>query len=152
MIKISKFWTLPVQDRRFFAEAAVLLFICTILIKFVQFKHVHRFLGRHWGSNSVADPSDKPKARLIRSSVLRAARVLPLKTLCLSRSMATFMMLRRRGIPAVLVAGVKLEGSALVAHAWVQVSGEPINERAESATYTTLMKIGLSEQRPADLE
>lgn len=134
------------------AEAAVLLFICNILIKFVQFKHVHRFLGRHWGGNTVPDPSDVTRARLIRLSVWRAARVLPLKSLCLSRSMATFIMLRRRDIPALLVAGVKLEGSALVAHAWVQVSGEPINERAENVTYTTLMKIGQSQQRPADLE
>ena len=58
--------------------------------------------------------------KLVNLSLSRAANLLPWKSLCLSRSIAAFIMLRRRGIPAVMFAGVKFaEDSSLLAHAWV---------------------------------
>jgi hypothetical protein len=47
---------------------------------------------------------------------------------CLSKSVALSWLLRRRGMPAVLRIGARRAGSALEAHAWVEVRGEIVNE------------------------
>jgi hypothetical protein len=38
-------------------------------------------------------------------------------------------LLRRRGIENQLRIGVRVEGDGLAAHAWIEIAGEPINER-----------------------
>lgn len=56
-------------------------------------------------------------------------------------------MLRHRGLPAVLVAGVKcLKGSALLAHAWVRPGGVVTDGNSENAAFTPLISIG---ERPS---
>ena len=52
-------------------------------------------------------------------------------------------MLRRRGIPAVMVAGVKFsEDSSLHAHAWIDTGhGEP-NASSENSAFTAVVRIG----------
>lgn len=79
--------------------------------------------------------------RLIRRSILRAVNVLPFKTLCFSRSVAEFVMLRRRDIPAVMYAGLRVsERSSLEAHAWVDV--DQGDNRSENSTFSALIRIG----------
>jgi hypothetical protein len=51
-------------------------------------------------------------------------------------------MLRRRGIQAVLVAGVKFSGhSSLDAHAWVE-TGLVNDKNNENSGFTTVIRIG----------
>jgi hypothetical protein len=53
------------------------------------------------------------------------------------------MMLRRRGIPAILFVGVKsLEDSSLLAHAWVHTGREMTGQNSENSTFTALVKVG----------
>jgi hypothetical protein len=71
---------------------------------------------------------------------------LPWNSLCLSRSIAQLIMLRRRGIPAILFAGVKsAEDSSLSAHAWVR-AGDIVMDgtlgQTENGEYTVLVTIG----------
>ena len=80
--------------------------------------------------------------RLVQRSISRAANVLPLKSLCLSRSIAEFVMLRRRGIPAVMFAGVRFSGhSSLEAHAWVDV-GQGATKALRILPFAAVIRIG----------
>jgi hypothetical protein len=51
---------------------------------------------------------------------------------CLGRSLVTWSLLRREGIDSTLVVGAEPPaGDVLSAHAWVEVAGVPVNERAD---------------------
>jgi hypothetical protein len=47
---------------------------------------------------------------------------------CLSRSVTLWWLLRRRGIAGALQIGVRREGAILLAHAWVEHAGRPLND------------------------
>jgi hypothetical protein len=69
-----------------------------------------------------------PAARTqpIARVVAIAARRGPYRATCLRESLALWWLLRRRGIPAELRIGVRKEGVALLAHAWVEQGGAPL--------------------------
>jgi len=143
MRRLVRFWSLPKDERRLLREAGILLLLSHACIKVVAFKHIDRFLraGRkdHFESGIVHDEEIK----LVRRSVSRAANILPWRSQCLSRSIAEFIMLRRRGIPAVMFAGVRFSGdSSLDAHAWVDTGLGVTDARSEGAGFTTVMSIG----------
>ena len=63
--------------------------------------------------------------------------------MCLSQSIAAFIMFRRRGIPATLLAGVKvLEDSSLSAHAWVNTGDETSEKNSQNSEFSVILKIG----------
>jgi hypothetical protein len=51
-----------------------------------------------------------------------------MKALCLQRSLVLLWLLRRRGIESELRIGVRKDGSALTAHAWIEMAGEFLND------------------------
>lgn len=57
----------------------------------------------------------------------------PKKALCLQRSAVTTCLLRRRGVAARLVLGVR--PLPLMAHAWVEVDGRPVNDWPKVGTF-----------------
>jgi hypothetical protein len=61
----------------------------------------------------------------------RVARRSPLAGNCLSRSLALWWLLRRRGISADLRLGVALASGVLEAHAWVEHNGRVLNDRQD---------------------
>jgi hypothetical protein len=71
------------------------------------------------GSASTGSGADARK-------VVDALRRRP--TTCLYRSLAGFASLRAAGEPVRLVVGVRVERSEVVAHAWIEKSGEPVGE------------------------
>jgi hypothetical protein len=56
--------------------------------------------------------------------------------------MATFMMLRRRGIPATLIAGVEVLDGSLAAHAWVNSADAASKDDLENSEFTVVLRIG----------
>jgi len=56
---------------------------------------------------------------------------------CLRRSLALRLLLARRGVEAGLVLGVRKEGAAIEGHAWLQINGTVINDRADIARQFT---------------
>jgi len=59
-----------------------------------------------------------------------AAAFFPGRAVCLEQSLALFVLLRRRGVPADLRIGVQVY--PFYAHAWVELHGEPVNEDRET--------------------
>ena len=62
----------------------------------------------------------------------------PVETTCLPRSVAMRHMLRQRGVPATLKLGVRREGEAISAHAWIEVDGRRIGEETEPGRHLPL--------------
>jgi hypothetical protein len=141
MGRLLKFWSLTRREKQFFCEAAILLLLSYICVRMVPFRHMDGFLRARW--DDVTRGGCAEDIELVDLSLSRAANQLPWKSLCLSRSIAALIMLRRRGIPAVMFAGVKsLEDSSLFAHAWVQTADGVVLGKLENAGFTPVVRIG----------
>jgi hypothetical protein len=147
MRPLLKFCSLPRREKQFLCEAAFLLLLGNLCVRMIAFRHIDGFLRSHWNDRTQGGANDACEIELIKLSLSRAANLLPWQSLCLSRSIAAYIMLRRRDIPAVMFAGVKSrEDLSLLAHAWVQTAAGVIDGNAEAA-FTPLLKIG---QDPVD--
>jgi len=143
MGRLAKFWFLTKREKGFLFEAIVLLSLSTVCVKMVAFREIDRFLRTHWRGGIRGDTDHKHEIRLVQRSLLRAANAVPWKSVCLSRSIAEFIMLRRRGIPAVLYAGAKFSGhSSLHAHAWVDTGLETNDKSSDNFGFATVIRIG----------
>jgi len=147
MDRFHKFWMLPRREKLFLCEACILLLLANLSVKIFAFGRIERHLRAHCNNDRImrisASADDVKEIKLVDLSVARAAVVLPFKSLCLSRSIATFTMLRRRGFPAVLFAGVSVcADSSLIAHAWVEPGCGMMERNSEKSSFTTLLRIG----------
>jgi hypothetical protein len=143
MNRLLKFWSLPSREKQLFCEAWFLLLISNVCVRAIAFRHIESFLRAHWDYVAPRDYGAANDINLVNSSVVRAASLLPWQSLCLSRSIATFIMLRRRGVGAILCAGVKfLEDSSLSAHAWVRTGCGTIESNSENSAFVVVMSIG----------
>ncbi len=141
MGRLLRFWLLHRREKQFFCEAAFLLLFSHLGIRAVAFRHIDSFLRSRWNNDSREVSDAIRDIKLVRRSLARAVNLLPLKNLCLSQSIAAFIMLRRRGIPVVIVAGVRSsEDSSLHAHAWIETGhAEP---EAGSEKFTAVLRVG----------
>jgi hypothetical protein len=140
MSRLLKFLSLSPRERQFFYEAGLLLLLSNLCIKTISFRHIESFLCARWKDSFRSANEQVADIKLVNLSLLRAANYLPWESLCLSRSIAAFMMLRRRGISAVIFVGAKLEDSLLLAHAWVDTDHGVIGNRDHA--FTPLVRIG----------
>ena len=75
------------------------------------------------------------------SAVARAARFVPWRSVCIHQGLALQWLLRKRGIPAILVYGTKFENGELTAHVWIKVAdrivlgGKEANHFHEMTSY-----------------
>ncbi len=143
MRRLVKFWSLTRREKKMLCEAIILLLLANTCVKFIAFKHIDRVLRTRWNRRVHGASDPEQEIRLVQRFISRAANVLPWKSLCLSRSIAEFIMLRRRGIPAVIFAGVRFSGhSSLDAHAWVE-TGLGLSEKGSgSSDFKTVIRIG----------
>src|SRR5262245_63087826 len=123
MGRLHKLWGFSRRDKGLLCEASILFLAAKVSVHTIPFRHIERYLRAHWGGGA-ADICDRHEdVRLIRLSLSRAGGLFRWKAPCLSRSIAEFTMLRRRGLPAVMDMGVKvIENSALSDRAWVAAS------------------------------
>jgi hypothetical protein len=150
MNPLLKYWSLPRREKFLFCEAAALLLISKLSVKTIAFRYIEDILRVHWNDAAKRDLNQAYDNKLIKVSLSRAENLLPSsKRPCLPRSIAEFVMFRRRGIPAVMYMGVKLSAnSLLVAHAWVDAGSEGINPSSENCDYTPLVAIGEGQASP----
>lgn len=149
MARFRKFWYLTGREKLTLFEACILLLFSNLSVKMVAFRSIDSYLHAYLDNrrDAIVPSNDiKNEIELVDLSLSRAANALPWNSLCLSRSIAQLIMLRRRGIPAILFAGVKsAEDSSLSAHAWVR-AGDIVMDgtlgQTENGEYTVLVTIG----------
>jgi len=80
-------------------------------------------------SASTEAESTSTEAERVAAAVVHVnRRVLPYQSRCLLESLAIWWLLRRRGIAADLVLGVRTIMGPFEAHAWVEHKGRPLND------------------------
>lgn len=86
-------------------------------------------------------PNETDRRSIIRSAnwINAAARHPWPWARCLQRSLALCFLLERRGVQAQLKIGVRKNGSALEAHAWVEYCGKVLNDSQEVSQRFTLL-------------
>jgi hypothetical protein len=142
MNRLHSFWSLTRREKEFLCEAIILLLLSNVCLKAIAFRHIERFLRIRWNDDIQTGIDREQESRLVQHAISRAANILPWSR-CLSRSIAQFIMLRRRGIRGVLLAGVRFSGhSTLDAHAWVATGLAANDEGAENSGFTTVIRIG----------
>ena len=97
-------------------------------LKFAGFRRTTRW-ARRLARRPGATEADRDAAERAARRVAVAAAFFPGRAICLEQSIALYVLLRRRAVPAVLQLGV--QPYPFKAHAWVEVDGQPIYENAD---------------------
>lgn len=96
-------------------------------LKFAGFRRTIRWAQR------LAKPADPMAARdgaeRQARAVAVAAAFFPGRAICLEQSIALFLVLRWRRVPAVLRIGV--QPYPFAAHAWIELDGQPVLENED---------------------
>ena len=144
MGRLRRFWGLGPRERLYCMEAAVLLLLANLCIRAVAFRHIDRGLRARWDRRPARKPgASVEEIKLVELSVARAERAFGWKDQCLCRSMAAYVMLRRRGVPATILAGARAsDGAALQAHAWLQIEAGVLGRISHDAGYPAVLRIG----------
>jgi hypothetical protein len=116
-----------------FFQALFSLLVYDVLNIFCPFRTIHSTIK---GWKVAQKTADRTVVVKVCTAVNYACAWYPKQTLCLQRSFVTTYLLRRHGVPAQMVLGA--QKLPFKAHAWVEVEGRAINERANvQATYST---------------
>jgi hypothetical protein len=141
MGRLRKLWSLSRREKGLLCEAGILFLAAKVSVHTMPFGRIERYLRAHWGGGATDIYDRQEDIRLIRLSLSRVGTLFHWKAPCLSRSIAEFIMLRRRGIPAAMYMGVKVtEISALSAHAWVEASA--VGADRHHGGYANVLVIG----------
>lgn len=111
-----------------FARCFVVLALTRGLLKVAGFRRTIRWAGRLAGRRSLG-PGARDDAERAARRVAVAAAFFPGRAVCLEQSIALYVLLRRRAVPADLRLGV--QPYPFKAHAWVEVDGQPVFENAD---------------------
>jgi hypothetical protein len=98
-------------------------------LKLVGFRRTLAWTRRIQVVCEGSESQDVEIANRMARAVAEAAALLPGRFRCLEQSLALFSLLRQQGVSANFRIGVQPFG--MIAHAWVECHGQPINEHGE---------------------
>ena len=94
--------------------------------------------------------SDRDTATSMAEAVSLVAGRKVVGALCLGRSLLLWFLLRRRGMDAELVVGSKRQvDETWMAHAWVELDGQPVNDAADVRDHYGSFGLDLPRLRPS---
>lgn len=129
--RFTRFWKLRNDEKTALIAAAVALAASALALRTLGLKRTLKLLSRVPRGGSRRDEHDQTLTTEAQA-VDRASRATGMGT-CLSKSLALYLRLRRKGIDARLRIGVAKGGGALSAHAWLERDGLVINGGHETA-------------------
>jgi len=119
--------TMSRRERSALVQAAYLLPLTTMALRLITFQRLYRVLTRAGRPAIVRDASS---SALVVAEVARAvggaSRHVPLGGACLQRSVVLWWLLRRRGVDSQIKLGARKADGRLLAHAWVEIDGQPV--------------------------
>lgn len=133
-----RFRNLSGRERRDFFLGLLFLPLVVVWLRLSTFRSVQQTLEKWHGDAALTNQHDDTGALAESQSASRmldaASRRGIVRGNCLSRSIALWWLLRRRGIPAQLRIGARKIGNQLEAHAWIEVAGHAINDSEDVQT------------------
>ena len=134
----SKLWRLSPAERLALAQAQALLPLTALALQVGGFRRCQALLARLAPAPAApaggGEAAALGRARAVARMVEAAARRGPFHATCLPRSLALWLLLRRRGIDGDLRIGVRKEAGRLQAHAWVEWRGVVLNDGGDVRT------------------
>jgi Transglutaminase-like superfamily len=110
--------------KRLVIESWFLLLYFDCIMHLSDFKRLHRIVREQ---NVSPDPKTKETCEQLCHAVDWACVFYFRRVLCLQRSAATAVLLRRHGTRAQMVLGVQM--LPFLSHAWVEVEGRIVNDK-----------------------
>jgi hypothetical protein len=110
---------------RYVIESWLLLLFFECVMRFRSFKALHEMIRRQKVRpiNSAGDPSSETLCRAVDLACVLYFK----QVLCLQRSSATTLLLRRYGWEAEMVIGAQM--LPFKSHAWVEIKGAIVNDK-----------------------
>lgn len=128
--RLARLRALSVAQWRVVLASFVLVPATQLSIRVRGFSRTVDVLAR-W-SRRRAHPTEPEVGRELAEAVNLVSGQPVVGARCLGRSLVLWFLLRRRGIDAELVIGANApHDGELEAHAWVEVAGEPVNDRPD---------------------
>jgi transglutaminase superfamily protein len=122
-----KFRRLSGFERQLFIQSLLLLPLSGLALRLISFKRLQSFLTRLAPANQSSNEMAQ-HARITNAVVQAAARHGVYSATCLPQSLTLWWLLKRQGIESDLRFGARKEAGRMEAHAWVELSGIPLNE------------------------
>lgn len=123
-------------------EAMAAMVLMAAIVRVVPFSWVARFTGaaRTCDSGPLPPPTPTtlPRAAAVGRAVNRGAARLPRSPACLAQALAGWLMLKRRGVPSILVLGVARHAGELTAHAWLLAGDGAVCGGRKASTFTPI--------------
>ena len=128
----SEFCRLTWQERWLLLQAFVFLPLTAAALHLMNFQRVRLILLRFTSVPvDVCGDAALQQARTTTRLVQAAACRIPFKITCLVRSTTLWWFLRRQGIASEIRIGVNQHDKEFHAHAWVEINGIVINDKAD---------------------
>ena len=153
---VRGFVRLGLRDQVRFTAAWFLLGFHRLLIAVLPFTMVRRMLGEDQ-ARPAGDATRAPEAVLTDVEQVRAAHIgriveaaaahAPWRSDCYPQALTARTFLRLRRIPHVISFGVRRDGDALVAHAWVHAGEVPVTG-GDGRKYTEVGRFAWHPRRP----
>jgi hypothetical protein len=124
-------------DGPILAEALATLALASLAIALLPFRRVAAAASAPGRGPERTDPETVRRAR---SAITGWSRRVPWRVVCFQKGLALHWMLRRRGIPSVLLYGARREADGLAAHVWVDVDGETVIGGEEAPGFACLAR------------
>ena len=141
--RVKRFLALRRHDQWLIARAFVWLGVLALGLRVLGFRRVTQ---RPWLPALAERPVSDEELRHARHyawAINLAGRHHAVRARCLLLSLTLHHWLRREGLPSRLRIGVRKEGSALLAHAWVELNGQVVNDTAAAvAAFAPLVRAG----------
>jgi Transglutaminase-like superfamily len=126
-------------QRKYLREAALMLILARLAVRFVPAAHI--FSWAHRLPRRI-DRFANSEIIWVTWAVERISNISWVNALCLPRALAIHAMLRRRGIASRLCLGVARNGQELIAHAWVEIGETTVTPDPALAHFTRLAQFG----------
>ena len=127
-----KFWRLRRLEKKLLLVSFLLLPLTALAVRTVGFKRLKTALASLVPLQETALPRSNEilvdRAILVEKIVRVAAWHGFCRSNCLHQSLVLWLLLRRQGLASQIRFGANKDDGKFKAHAWVEISGKPLNE------------------------
>lgn len=141
---IRKLLRLTPGERRFVAEAWLLLLVVDLVLRWISFPTILARCQRVRSKpGQLAEAADVPSIPRAAWLVEVAGRYSLVRTSCLKEALVLSWLMSKRGLATTLKIGVARQSGVLAAHAWVEQNGQIILGSRGNDAYVPLLSLHL---------
>lgn len=133
-----------------FFRVALRLSLVSVCLRLYGFSRTQSWLTRRAPGALAVDSVDGAWTSELSRVVDRVAHILPWRPACLTRSLALWSLLREQGVVGRFCVGARLGPDGVLAHAWVELNGQVLNDAPDVACRFPPLGPAMSMRRDSD--